>query len=100
MPRNAETPSKYKRWLTKMFGFILNNVEEYMFDQNANHVMRTAVKCVTGENEQHADADKEFQEILDNFVDRLSKWSQLSGKQNTRGVSFLNSNPVNDETIT
>ncbi|XP_065214467.1 nucleolar protein 9 [Planococcus citri] len=79
-----ETRSKYKPWLVKTFSYVLNNVEEFVFDQYANHVMRTAIKCMAGdtqlrENESNFVVDdQDFRAILDNFASRLLKWPQLS----------------------
>ena len=83
---DEESLSACKSWLLKIFRYVLNNMEEFMFDQYANHVMRTVVKCIGGETQEfdhegNITMDEEFLDVLNDFVDRLLKRAQLSGER-------------------
>lgn len=81
----SEPGFEYKQWLLSTFKYVLNNLEEFLFDQYANHIMRTAVRCITGETQlddtstSDLPIDEEFKVILKHFVDRLLEWPQFAG---------------------
>ncbi|KAJ9593168.1 hypothetical protein L9F63_015265 [Diploptera punctata] len=43
-----EVPLEFESWILKIGHFVLNNLEEFVWDTYANHVIRTVVECLGG----------------------------------------------------
>jgi len=89
-------------WVIKVSRFVLNNLEEFVWDTYANHVIRTVTDCLrgispgtAGRYKKHVVKPKmkittgplvkstkvspEYTELLKEFVHRLSAWPQFPG---------------------
>lgn len=81
----SEFKREFGEWLTKTFKYILNNVQEFVVDNFANHIMRTTIKCLVGQTSQKenteviGDTNEEFTSILKSFVDNFLEWAQFAG---------------------
>lgn len=73
----------------KVFKFTLNNYEEFVFDNYANHVMRTSIRCLIGQTNNSTEKSMstkekimpaEFTEILKKFTDQFLEWHRFKGK--------------------
>jgi nucleolar protein 9 len=81
---------------------VLNNLEDFVWDTYANHVIRTVTECLGGvssgttgnykkyvkpemkiatepSSEKLSKTPPEFRELLKEFVHRLSAWPQFQG---------------------
>lgn len=85
---NESSSEKYCEWLLKVAKFSFNNFEEFIFDNYANHVLRTVLCCVVGETEDSLTKPPsndqkvvpvEFSKALKDFVDQLTNWPRLKG---------------------
>nr|CAD7587749.1 unnamed protein product [Timema genevievae] len=79
----------------KVAGFLLNNLEEYVWDIYANHVIRTTLECLAGlprgstdtrsknniasttDLQPKTEVSKIHKTLLAEFSERLSAWPQL-----------------------
>lgn len=81
---DAENKKTYKEFTLKVSKFILNNLEDYVSDIYANHVIRTVFTSLSGllveDNKKsnivvkEVDTPDEYQEIVKDFVTRLTSW--------------------------
>ena len=93
-----------EKWLCSVCQFAFNNIEDFIVDIYASHIIRTSLLCVSGaqvdvnvmkshRSRKHLDADKEssnvdtthnrpkqFISILEEFAERFIAWGQLPGK--------------------
>lgn len=81
----------YNNIVLKLSRYFLNNIEEFVFDTYANHVLRTVIKCLGGlieDNETNkkstmpslTDRRPVIQDYKDQLIqscDRLQKWPQF-----------------------
>ncbi|CAL1678177.1 unnamed protein product [Lasius platythorax] len=81
----------YNDIVLKLSRYFLNNVEEFVFDTYANHVLRTVIKCLAGliedsENNKKSIAQysverrpviQDYKDLLIQSCDRLKKWPQF-----------------------
>ncbi|XP_029660886.1 nucleolar protein 9 [Formica exsecta] len=81
----------YNNIVLKLSRYFLNNIEEFVFDTYANHVLRTVIKCLGGlieDNETNkkstmpslTDRRSVIQDYKDQLIqscDRLQKWPQF-----------------------
>ncbi|XP_050525756.1 nucleolar protein 9 [Daktulosphaira vitifoliae] len=84
------TPEKviYINWITKLCKFVLNNLEEFIWDTYANHIVRSCIACLCGRpylssklSDQKGDVietNKEHRKILKKYGDYIINSSQLS----------------------
>jgi nucleolar protein 9 len=88
-------------WVIKVSRFVLNNLEDFVWDTYANHVIRTVTECLggissgtAGNYKKHVKPEMkmatepsvksskispEYTELLKEFVHRLSAWPQFQG---------------------
>jgi nucleolar protein 9 len=93
--------TEFTHWVIKVSRFVLNNLEEFVWDTYANHVIRTVTDCLGGISSETAGNFKkpvkpemkiatgllvklrkvspEYTELLKEFVHRLSAWPQFQG---------------------
>nr|CAD7201296.1 unnamed protein product [Timema douglasi] len=87
--------TQFTIWLEKVAGFLLNNLEEYVWDSYANHVIRTTLECLAGlprgstdtrsknnvatttDVQPKTEVPKSHKTLLSEFSERLSAWPQL-----------------------
>ncbi|XP_014473469.1 PREDICTED: nucleolar protein 9 [Dinoponera quadriceps] len=82
----------YNDIVLKLSRYYVNNMEEFIFDTYANHVLRTVIECLAGliENADSEDNKKsmpclasrrpvvqEYSDLLVQCCDRLQKWPQF-----------------------
>lgn len=81
----------YNDIVLKLSKYFLNNLEEFVFDTYANHVLRTVIKCLAGfinDNESNKKSVvqysverrpviQEYKDLLIQSCDRLQKWPQF-----------------------
>lgn len=89
---SAEHVKKCERFVCKVSKFLLNNLEDTVTDQYANHVIRTCLLSLAGvvdsdamekasKNEQVTTVAVkcvEWQEILEEYANRLRMWPQFT----------------------
>ncbi|XKL60055.1 hypothetical protein PGB90_001071 [Kerria lacca] len=84
--KNYDDENQYAEWLMKVFKFTLNNYEEFVFDNYANHVMRTSIRCLIGQTNNSTEKSMstkekimpaEFTEILKKFTDQFLEWHRF-----------------------
>lgn len=89
--------NSYNNIVLKLSRYFLNNIEEFVFDTYANHVLRTVIKCLGGLIEDSESSKKstvpnftdrrpviqDYKDLLIQSCDRLQKWPQFHqfGKQ-------------------
>jgi nucleolar protein 9 len=96
--------TEFTHWVLKVGRFVLNNLEEFVWDAYANHVIRTVTNCLggitpgtAGNYKKHvkpgmkifegpigplvksSEVSPEYTELLKEFVHRLSAWPQFQG---------------------
>ena len=101
----AEADEAHKKfcfdWLCAVSQFAFNNVEDFIGDIYASHILRTAVHLLSGvdvdvnlmksnRSRKHIDKDNgeqapkfespEFKEMLGDFAERFVAWPQLHGR--------------------
>ncbi|EFN64117.1 Pumilio domain-containing protein C14orf21 [Camponotus floridanus] len=83
--------NSYNDIVLKLSKYFLNNIEEFVFDTYANHVLRTVVKCLGGLIEDSENNKKstvphlterrpviqDYKDLLIQSCDRLQKWPQF-----------------------
>lgn len=88
--KSSEVKS-YNNIVLKLSKYFLNNVEEFVFDTYANHVLRTVIKCLGGLIEDSENNKKsivphlterrpviqDYKDLLIQSCDRLQKWPQF-----------------------
>lgn len=81
----------YNDIVLKLSKYFLNNLEEFVFDTYANHVLRTVIKCLAGlidDNEsnkrsivqysvERRPVIQEYKDLLMESCNRLQKWPQF-----------------------
>lgn len=81
----------YNNIVLKLSKYFLNNIEEFVFDTYANHVLRTVIKCLGGliedcENNKKSTVPsltdrrpviQDYKDLLIQSCDRLQKWPQF-----------------------
>ncbi|XP_060536654.1 nucleolar protein 9 [Cylas formicarius] len=93
----------FRNFIIKTSKFLLNNLEDYIWDQNGNHVIRTCLielvqlpnidhkphgKDLSINQELTADIPKEFLDVVKEYGERLIQWPQfgeLCGSERTSG---------------
>lgn len=91
--KNAHKTSCTK-FVVKLSTFLLNNLEDYLYENNANHLLRSCIFCLSGILSQknrfnktdllnlkkvhQAVLPKEWSEVLGDVVTRLMSWPQFS----------------------
>jgi hypothetical protein len=90
------------KWLSSVSRYAFNNVEEFISDIYASHILRTSLQCLSGieldtllmksyRSRRHLDhteasssipkyESEEFVTMLRDFGERFSSWPQLHGK--------------------
>ncbi|KOB65997.1 Nucleolar protein 9 [Operophtera brumata] len=66
----------------KMCKYVLNNLEDFVWDSYANHILRSALKCLSGipphtTKMNYRVVPEEFKELAKEFADRISAWPQF-----------------------
>ncbi|XP_070160105.1 nucleolar protein 9 [Polyergus mexicanus] len=88
--KSSEVDS-YNNIILKLSRYFLNNIEEFVFDTYANHVLRTVIKCLGGLIENNESNKKstvpsltdrrpviqDYKDLLIQSCDRLQKWPQF-----------------------
>lgn len=86
---------KCEEFVTRVGKFLLNNLEDFVWDSCANHIMRTCILCLAGIHvpkvafEKGAKADilknrelykvsNDWLEVMKEFPQRLAMWPQFS----------------------
>ncbi|KZC09085.1 PREDICTED: nucleolar protein 9 [Dufourea novaeangliae] len=80
----------YNDIVLKLSKYLVNNIEEFVFDTYANHLLRTVVECLGGLIDKTESNDKkktvygarrtvtqEYKDLLLQTCDRLQKWPQF-----------------------
>lgn len=82
----------YNNIVLKLSKYVLNNSEEFVFDNYANYVLRTVIECLAGLIEYPDESNKKFampdltkrrpvvqdyKDLLIQSCDRLQKWPQF-----------------------
>lgn len=82
----------YNDIVLKLSRYLLNNMEEFVFDTYANHVLRTVIECLAGLIEEPNDKTnkksmpcianrrpvmQDYKDLLIQSCDRLYKWPQF-----------------------
>ncbi|XP_047117586.1 nucleolar protein 9 [Schistocerca piceifrons] len=71
--RNLREPGGERLWLTKVALFVLNNIEEFVWDQYANHIVRTVIQQLG----THANNHEELKKVLVRYSRVLAGLPQL-----------------------
>lgn len=82
------------QFVEKISKFLLNNLEEYLYENNANHLLRSCLHCLSGclSQKNHFQKDDiinlktkygktvpdEWNEVLGDFATRLMSWPQFA----------------------
>lgn len=82
------------QFVSKISKFLLNNLEEYLYENNANHLLRSCLHCLSGCLSQKNHFQKvdiinlktkhgktvpdEWNEVLGDFATRLMSWPQFA----------------------
>lgn len=100
-PTEDEHSAFCLKWLTSVAQYSFNNVEEFITDIYASHILRSSLQCLSGveldmilmkshRSRRHVDQKNasdalpkyespEFTTILRDFGQRFSSWPQLHG---------------------
>lgn len=87
---------KYIAWILKVGRFLLNNIDEFIWDEYANHIMRTVLEATSGGVINHNKAKeaaavnkqienkknkvpKELKILFKDYCETISTLPQLSG---------------------
>ncbi|XP_076766344.1 nucleolar protein 9 [Xylocopa sonorina] len=83
---------RYNAIALKLSKYFINNLEEFVFDSYANHLLRTVVECLGGLIDRDESSDKrktlssfserrpvvrDYKELLSNTCNRLYKWPRF-----------------------
>ena len=97
-----EVSSGFEIWVLKVGQFVLNNLEDFVWDTYANHVIRTVVECLGGISSAESATNwkkpspshgqskfkipatarkvpQSYVALLKEYVHRLSSWPQFPG---------------------
>lgn len=124
-PKLEQKESKYSKehvqkcyeFTIKICKYTLNNLEDFVWDQYANHILRSAMKCLSGitllpgekpkvnlfketvleskgipphlTSMNYKHVPDEFKEIVKEFANRLSAWPQFKDLPNQKITSAL-----------
>ncbi|XP_069687625.1 nucleolar protein 9 [Periplaneta americana] len=81
-----KSAENFRCWVQKVGRFILNNLEDFVWDTYANHIIRTVTECLGGTAARNSKMQQqpganptpaEYTELLSQFVHRLSAWPQF-----------------------
>lgn len=93
--KDDESKSLYKNFTIKVSKFLLNNLEDFVWDTYGNHVMRTVIrslanlpseeqnnqknnkKVATVTVKEELELDDEYKEIVNDYAERLITWPQF-----------------------
>lgn len=88
----SETKSKYKDFTIKVAKFLLNNLEDYIWDTYGNHILRTVIRSlsnlpkeddskntnnITKKEPVTAVVPDEYAELVKDYGERLIAWPQF-----------------------
>lgn len=86
--RSPDVIEQFQAGFVRIAMFGLNNVEDFIFDTYANHVLRTLFACVNGhavkiaDGETHEDSNPavpdQFEELALSFVKKVTSWPQFN----------------------
>ncbi|XP_076389836.1 nucleolar protein 9 [Megachile rotundata] len=82
--------ASYNDIVLKLCRYFLNNIEEFVFDTYANHLLRTAIECLSGLIDKSEDNNKkkltfgerrpvvqQYKDLLSQTCNRLLEWPRL-----------------------
>lgn len=81
---SEDLKDQYKGFSLKVSKFLLNNLEDYIWDTYGNHVIRTCLRNLAqlpkdeSSSPQSHDNPEEFTEIVRDYGQRLISWPQFS----------------------
>uniref|UniRef100_A0A182WF41 PUM-HD domain-containing protein n=1 Tax=Anopheles minimus TaxID=112268 RepID=A0A182WF41_9DIPT len=84
---SEEHRQKCRQFVERMAKFLMNNLEEFVWDDKANFVIRqcmlnlsgiTEKKTVDGSESKHLTVPEQWQKLLQEFCTRLSSWPQFA----------------------
>lgn len=74
-----------------MCKFVINNLEEFVWDTYANHIVRSCMACLCGEpylcsktpqqKGEKVDTNKDHKDLLKKYADSIINIQQFSGLQ-------------------
>lgn len=92
----------FDQWVLKCGNFVMNNLEDFVWDTYGNHVIRTCLECLAGMREGSTSVGKkggvvkkeeeggvkegrvkvpsEFKEVIEEIARRLMMWPQFAGE--------------------
>ncbi|XP_012265339.2 nucleolar protein 9 [Athalia rosae] len=98
----------YNEWLLKLSKYVMNNMEEFVWDTYANHIIRTVIELLGGlivncpagsdnKSKKNAEYDltkrkvvpQDYSELLLEICRRLSSWPQLPEFPRSESTSGL-----------
>ncbi|VVC26352.1 Hypothetical protein CINCED_3A020959 [Cinara cedri] len=89
----------YKKFVNKLCKYILNNLDEFIWDTYANHIIRSCMACLCGEpylcsktfqdKGKKVDTTKEHKDLLKKYADNIINIQQFSEMHTTDITSGL-----------
>ncbi|XP_025202371.1 nucleolar protein 9 [Melanaphis sacchari] len=93
------TKENYFNFINKLCKFIINNLEEFVWDKYANHVVRSCIACLCGkpylcsktpqQNGEDIDTNKDHKNLLKKYFDYIINIQQFSEMLTTDKTSGL-----------
>lgn len=83
---------EYSSWIIKVGRFFLNNLEDFMWDQYANQIMRTVLETSSGTHSEQVKSKtklpKNLRDFFKDFCLHVQAMPQLGG-QCSRPIMYL-----------
>lgn len=83
------TKEYYFKFINKLCKFIINNLDEFVWDTYANHIVRSCMACLCGEpylcsktsqqKGEKVDTNKDAKDLLKKYADNIINIQQFSG---------------------
>lgn len=88
---SESTKEYYQNFINKLCKFILNNLDEFVWDMYANHIVRSCMACLCGEpylcskasqqKSEKVDTSKDHKNLLKKYADYIINIQQFSGRK-------------------
>lgn len=85
------TIENYLNFINKLCKFIINNLEEFIWDTYANHIVRSCIACLCGQpylcsktpqqKGENIATNKDHKDLLKKYADSIINIQQFPGKK-------------------
>lgn len=88
---SESTKEHFLNFINKLCKFIVNNLDEFVWDTYANHIVRSCMACLCGEpylcsktpkqEGKKVDTSKDHKDLLKKYADNIINIQQFSGRR-------------------